>query len=126
MATRYRQDRYYVNARKRLTPRVRDKYNPTASEENLLMNDVSDNSAAHEYGYSPRWIDAAIDRHMKGNARMRRVIEEQLTDVNYHKLSRQLQEGDYKGALRDNKQYYKEYGVKPTNQYRSMYAAVAG
>lgn len=122
MAKRYNQGEFYVNARKRKTAKVSNKYKITQAEERRLMNDVGKNSAAHEWGYSPRWIDAAIDRHKKGNAAMKRVIEEQLTDVNYHHEAELLSQGKYKQLIKENKQYHKEYGSKPTAQYSGMYA----
>jgi hypothetical protein len=126
MARRYQIPDYMVAARKQRTVKTRDKYNITGAEAIALDNDISRNSTARDWGMSARMVDALIDRHRKGNAAMKRVVEDQLDDINYHREARALSEGKYKDALKMNQQYHKEMGTKPTKQYQQMYKGLVG
>ena len=123
---RQRRPEWEVTASKRRKVRTRDRYNITSSEERRLMADVPENSASRGYGMSARMIDALIDRHRNGNAAMKRVIEEQLDDINYHTESRLLSQGKYRDALRGNKTYHAEMGTKPSARYAAQYGLIAG
>ena len=117
---------YVREMRKKRTVKTRDRYNITDREAQALDYDLPRNSAAHDWGFSPRMMDALIDRHRNGNAAMKRAIEEQLDDINYHPEAHALSQGDYKAALKRNKQYHKEMGTRPTKRYQKQYGMIAG
>lgn len=117
---------YIQSQRKRKKVKIRSKYNPTQAEAQRLLNDISGNSASREWGMSARMIDALIDRHKNGNAAMKNIVEEQLTDMNFHTLSKHLNKGDYKNALKWNSYTHKNMGTKPTKQYKGMYGMISG
>lgn len=126
MARQQSYTEFIQSQRKRKKVKIRSKYNPTQAEAQRLLNDVSGNSASREWGMSARMIDALIDRHKNGNAAMKKVVEEQLTDMNFHTLSKYLNKGDYKNSLKWNSYTHKEMGTKPTKQYRQMYKGLVG
>lgn len=117
---------YIMQQRRRATIKTRDKYRITDAEETALHNDVMPNSASRGWGISARLADAYIDRHRNGNEAMKRVVIDQIDDMNYHRFAKMLDNGDYKGALRMSKEMHKEQGTKPSARYSAQYALING
>lgn len=123
---RYQEPDFVLEARRKRTIKTRDKYNITGAEALALDNDISRNSTARGWGMSARLVDALIDRHRKGNAAMKQLVEDQLSDVNFHREARALSGGNYKEALRVNKRNHEMERTKPTKQYQQMYKGLVG
>ena len=126
MPRNYSISAYVAQQRKRRTVKTRDRYNISNEEEAALHGDVMHNSGSRQWGMSARLADAYIDRHKNGNEAMKRVVIDQIDDMNYHRFAKMLDKGDYKGALRMSKEMHKEQGTKPSAQYSAQYALING
>ncbi len=114
------------SARKRKTIKTRDRYKITPAEESRLMGDIGMNSISRDWAVHPRFMDALIDRHRKGDAAMKRVVEDQLDDMNFHSEARALSQGKYREVLQANMKEHKDMGTKPTARYAAQYGLISG
>lgn len=80
-------------------------YNFSDDEYN---REVSDYNSRHGYGFSSRDLTELAKKHYEGDDRTKAILEERLTDANYHSYQRILSEDDYEAFESEmNKDYGK-------------------
>lgn len=69
---------------------------------------VSGYNAKHDWGFSREDLTKLTEKHYKGDDRTKAILEERLTDANFHKFSEALSDDDYERYEADmNKTYGK-------------------
>lgn len=80
-------------------------YNLSDDEYN---KEISDYNSRHGYGFSSRELTDLAKQHYEGNDRTKAILEERLTDANYHSYQRALEQDDYEAYESEmNKDYGK-------------------
>lgn len=57
--------------------------------------EISDYNSRHGYGFSSRELTDLARQHYEGDDRTKAILEERLTDANYHKYQKALADDDY-------------------------------
>lgn len=65
------------------------------------FKEVSKHTSSHGFGYSINMLKSFCKRHKNGDLRDKAIVEERLTDVNYHTLCGFFADGDYDGAMQN-------------------------